>query len=290
MSPPAADRTPLGFVERPLARKGTLVSPIGLAAYGIKSTGRATSGVYRRGIERGINLFLWVPAFREMTKAFLELSALERSRLFIVAGSGWGGPRSLRKTLHAHLKILRLEKLSAFFLFWVRSRFRVRSSVIRELIALREEGLTDNIGLSIHKRRFAHDLYRRNIFDIFMLRYNAAHRGLEEDFLERLDPTRLPGILTYTATRWGKLLVRPPGWDGPLPRPGDLYRFQLSHPRVTATWMAVAGMEELEANLGVIAEGPLSPDELSYVRRFGDTVHAMKTPLLGNLFERSSLT
>ncbi|OGF97973.1 MAG: hypothetical protein A2Z06_04700, partial [Candidatus Glassbacteria bacterium RBG_16_58_8] len=205
-------RTLLGFGERSLGRKGTLVSPVGLAAYGIKSSGRAMSDVYRSGIERGINLFLWAPAFKEMTKALLELSPEERSRLFIVGGAGWGGPRRIRKTLRSHLKTLGLDKFSAFFLFWVRSRFRVRSSVVEQLISLREEGLTDNIGLSIHKRMFAYELHERDIFDIFMLRYNAAHRGLEGDFLEGLDPLGLPGVLTYTATRWGKLLVRPPGW------------------------------------------------------------------------------
>jgi aryl-alcohol dehydrogenase-like predicted oxidoreductase len=156
------------------------------------------------------------------------------------------------------------------------------------MTSLREEGLCDNIGLSIHKRSLAYDIYLRDIFDIFMLRYNAAHRGLEQDFLDRLDPGRLPGVVSYTATRWMTLLQRPRGWDEALPRPGDCYRFPLSHPRVTATWMSPKNIEELESNLAVVSEGPLKAEEDAFIRRFGDAVHAQKRSLYSIFFERSA--
>ena len=277
-----------GFGYRRLGRARTSVSAIGLADAGMGFMKGPSYEVYQRGFEKGINLFLWTPRFKELTRFFLDLPVEKRSRLFIVAGSGGGGPTHIRKVLLSYLKTLGLNKLSCFMLFWVRSNFRVRESIVKQMMSLRDEGLCDNIGLSIHKRTLAYDLYLKDIFDIFMLRYNAAHRGLERDFLDKVDPDKLPGIISYTATRWRSLLQRPRGWDEALPRPGDCYRFPLSHPRVTATWMSPNSVGELEANLSVVAEGPLKPEEAAFICRFGDIVHAQRTPLFGNFFEQSA--
>jgi aryl-alcohol dehydrogenase-like predicted oxidoreductase len=276
-----------GFGMRPFGRKKIPVSPIVLAgsALGMREP---PIDVYRRGLERGINFLFWDGMFKNMTRALLELTTEERSRLFIVAAIPFGGPRQIRKGMIKRLELLGLERFSSFHLGWVRSRFRVRQSVLDELISLREEGLCDNIGLSIHQRRLAFEISRKKVFDVFMVRYNAAHRGLENDFLDRLDINNRPSVMTYTATRWRKLLEKPAGWKEDLPRPGDLYRFALSHPLVDAVCMAPHNIEQLESNLAVISEGPLKPEESSFVRRFGDAVYAVKIPVIGNPFEKSA--
>ena len=276
-----------GFGMRPFGRNKAMVSPIALAgsALGMREP---PIDVYRMGLERGINFFFWDGMFKNMTRALLELSAEERSKLFIVAAIPFGGPKQIRKGLMKRLKLLCLERFSSFHLGWVRSRFRIRQSVLDELVSLREEGLCDNIGLSIHQRRLAFEISQKNVFDVFMVRYNAAHRGLEADFLDRLDTGNRPSVMTYTATRWRKLLEKPPGWKEDLPRPGDLYRFALSHPLVDAVCMAPYNIEQLEANLAVISEGPLKPEESSFIRRFGDAVYAVKIPVIGNPFEKSA--
>jgi aryl-alcohol dehydrogenase-like predicted oxidoreductase len=266
---------------------GTPVYPVGLAGstFGLNEP---PIDVYRRGIERGINLFFWDPMFKNMTEALKELPAEKRSSLFIYGTIGFGGPRQIRKALLKRLKMLNLEKLSGFTLGWVRSEFRVRQSIIHEMTDWKEKGLCDNIGLTAHRRVLAYKIYRKNKLDLFMLRYNAAHRGLERDFLDRLDPDNLPTVITYTTTRWRKLLHEPPGWKGAIPRPGDLYRFSLSHPRVDAVLMSPGNIEELDSNLEILNEGPLKPDEMEFVRRFGDAVYEqMKKPILGELFEKS---
>lgn len=273
---------------RLLGRTGRLVSPIGMADAGLRVAKGPVYEVYKEGWQRGVNLFLWTPAFKEMTRFLLDLPLEERKKLFIVCGTGAGGPQHIHKVARNYLKILGVDALPSFMLFWVRSRFRVRDSVLEAVTSLRETGLCENIGISTHQRKMAFELYQRGIFDLFMLRYNAAHRGLEKDFLDRLDPQRPPGVITYTATRWLKLLKRPPRWTEDLPRPGDLYRFQLSHPRVTTTWMGAKTWQQLDDNLRVLSEGPLKPEEMAFLLRFGDRVHSMKTPLLGNLFEKSA--
>lgn len=264
-----------------------MVYPVGLAG---STFGRNEPRVeaYRRGLEFGINLFFWDPMFKNMTWALLELPAEKRSRLFIYGTIGFGGPKQIRKAFFKRLNILKLEKLSGFTLGWVRSEFRVRQSIIDEMTEWKEKGYCDNIGISAHRRKLAYRIYRKNVLDLFMLRYNAAHRGLEQDFLDGLDPEDLPTVITYTTTRWGKLLQKPPGWEADMPRPGDLYRFSLSHPRVNAVLMSPRNTEELESNLKVLSEGPLKPDEMKFVKKFGDAVYSyMKKPILGELFEKS---
>ena len=276
-----------GFGLRPLGRLKSMVSPVGLAG---STFGRNDPPieVYRRGIELGINLFFWDPMFKNMTRALLELSSGDRSKLFIFGTCAFGGPKQIRNALLKRLKVIKLEKITGFTLGWVRSEFRVRQSILDEMISWREKGFCDNIGISAHRRTLAYKIYRKNALDLFMLRYNAAHRGLEQDFLDRLDPDNLPAVISYTTTRWGKLLGKPSGWEGDIPRPGDLYRFSLSHPRVNAVLMSPGNTEELESNLKVLSEGPLKSDEMDFVRRFGDAVYAsQKKPIIGELFERS---
>lgn len=278
----------MGFGTRPFGRTKAYISPVTLAGTRFGLLREPPVEVYRHGIERGINIFFWDKMFKNMTAALSQLSSEQRSKLFIVTSIGAGGPRQIRNGITKRLKILGLDRFSSFHLGWVRSRFRIRQSVIDELVSLRDKGLCDNIGLSIHRRQLAFELYQRNIFDIFMLRYNAAHRGLENDFLGGLDPRNRPGVLSYTTTRWGKLLRKPPNWHERLPRPGDLYRFALSHPFVDTVCMSVYSIEEMDSNLAAISEGRLSDEENALMRRFGDAVYASKLPIIGDTFDQSA--
>jgi len=276
-----------GFGFRTLGRKNTLVSPIGLAGstMGVKNP---TEDVYREGLKKGINLLLWDSSFKPMTNVLLELSDEERAKLFIGILIPFGGPERIRKWTKTKLEFLRLDRIPLLMLGWVRTRYRVRESVLDELMELREKGICDNIGLSIHKRALAFEISQKNVFDIFMVRYNAANRGLEKDFLDKIDSDNRPGVITYTTTRWGKLLKPPPKWEGDIPRPGDLYRFSLSHNKVDNVLMSPMNLNELESNLNVIEEGSLKPDESNFVERFGDAVYNSKSRLFGDNFEHSS--
>ncbi len=277
----------VGFGLRPFGRTKAMVTPIAMAGstLGFKEP---PVNVYRHALDKGINLVFWDSSFKNMTAALLELPTESRSRLFIIASIAAGGRSGIRSGLQRKLRILKVEKFGSFQLGWVRSRFRARQSVLDELMALRARGLCDNIGLSIHKRKLASELSSRNIFDIFMVRYNAAHRGLETDFLDKLNPACRPTILTYTSTRWRKLLERPPGWNEKIPRPGDLYRFSLSHRFVDAVCMSAHSTDQFDSNMEVLSEGRLNPEEDEFIRRFGDAVGAVRTPVLGNLFEQSA--
>jgi aryl-alcohol dehydrogenase-like predicted oxidoreductase len=110
-----------------------------------------------------------------------------------------------------------------------------------------------------------------------MIRYNAAHRGAEQEifpFLRAHDP----GVVSYTATRWEALLKRPRGWpaDGPVPTAGLCYRFVLSNPHVHVCMTAPRNIEQFEETVSALAGGPLDEDEMSFMRKFGDAVHDQK--------------
>lgn len=105
-----------------------------------------------------------------------------------------------------------------------------------------------------------------------MVRYNAAHPGAEEDIFPHVDPGRR-AVVAYTATRWRKLLKRPRGWDGRVPTTGDCYRFCLTEPKVSVVLTGPKNRRMLEANLEAVRRGPLSTDELAWMRDFGRVVH-----------------
>jgi len=109
---------------------------------------------------------------------------------------------------------------------------------------------------------------------VLMIRYNAAHRGAETDIFDELGDDR-PGILSYTATRWGTLLQPVPkaGFENGMTGP-ECYRFVLGHPAVDVALCAARSGAELAEDVAGVLEGPLDPARLDEVRRFGDAVHA----------------
>src|SRR6185369_2565769 len=109
----------------------------------------------------------------------------------------------------------------------------------------------------------------------------AAHPGAETEVFPHLGPREpdpggakgRPGVVTYTATRWGALLdprLTPP--NEPTPRGSDCYRFALTHPDVDVTLCGAKTREELEEALDALHRGPMSADELAWMKRVGAVV------------------
>jgi aryl-alcohol dehydrogenase-like predicted oxidoreductase len=110
-----------------------------------------------------------------------------------------------------------------------------------------------------------------------MIRYNAAHRGAEQDIFPYLEQYN-PGVISYTATRWSYLIRRPKNWpkDERVPTPGMCYRFVLSSPNVDVCLTSPHNLKELEENLASLKDGPLSEEDMEFMRKFGDVVHHTK--------------
>jgi len=86
---------------------------------------------------------------------------------------------------------------------------------------------------------------------------------------------RRPGIIAYTATRWSMLLKPLPerGFPQSMSAP-ECYRFVLGHPMVDTVWCAAHNLAQLREDIAGVLAGPLDPERLADVRRFGDAVHA----------------
>jgi aryl-alcohol dehydrogenase-like predicted oxidoreductase len=149
---------------------------------------------------------------------------------------------------------------------------------------LRAEGKVRHLMLSTHNRPSLQGHFRafelgRSPFDAFMVRYNAVHRGAEQDVFPFLPAERPPGLISYTATRWGHLLdpaKMPPGETPPPAR--DCYRFALSHPAVSLVLCGPSSRAEMQEAIAALDAGPLGPDEAARMRRIGDHVYGRYRP------------
>jgi predicted aldo/keto reductase-like oxidoreductase len=140
--------------------------------------------------------------------------------------------------------------------------------------AARRAGKVRRLGLTSHQRPLAADAARSGLLDLLMIRYNAAHRGAEQEVFPVTDALRLP-VVVYTCLRWGALLRPtpddPPGWV--VPRAPAWYRFALQAPSVTVALMAPDDRAELEEDLTVLeARQPLSAEEYELLAAHGRRV------------------
>ena len=257
------------FLHRPLPHLGKPVFRLGLACnYGIQAAD------FEHALERGINYIFWT-AFRTGAIRPALVSALKRDRERYVVATG-AGPGyfgwNVRRAAESALKELQTDYLDVFQLYWLGITSAWTDGTVGELVKLREEGKVRSIGVSIHDRVRAGKLAEDSPLDLLMIRYNAAHPGAERDIFPHL-ARRQPAVVAYTATRWGRLLQRPRGWEGPVPTAADCYRFCLSSPQVDLVLSGPSSRRELDQNLEGLARGPLSLEEDRWMRDFGKTVH-----------------
>jgi aryl-alcohol dehydrogenase-like predicted oxidoreductase len=247
---------------------GKTVHPLGLAAgFGIDEDG------IREAFDRGLNYVFWNPAARKLTRVLRSLPPRERERLVIATGPTFGFTSgNVRRRAERVLSLLGIEQIDVYQLFWLGRTSAWTDGVVEELAKLKEEGKVRRLGISIHDRVRAGRLAEDSPLDLFMIRYNAAHPGAERDIFPHLEK-RKPSIVAYTATSWRKLLKKPSRFDGPAASAGDCYRFCLSSPHVDVVLTGPSDTGELRENLAALEKGPLSDEEMQWMRALGSAVH-----------------
>jgi aryl-alcohol dehydrogenase-like predicted oxidoreductase len=248
-------------------------SVLRLGFAGTYRPGRAT--VYK-AIDEGINYFFLYGFDSQLIHALRDVLPRERER-FIVATGAYNllvGHPDIRKTLEKRLRQLGTEYIDVFQFLGVMKPKQMPPRVFEELARLREEGKVRAIGMSCHDRKFAGQVAAEGSLDMLMVRYNAAHRGAEQEIFPYLEEHR-PFLVSYTATRWTRLLRRPRGYPKPerVPDAGMCYRFVLTNPNVDVCLTAPSNLAQFSANLAACRQGPLAEDEMAFMRRFGDIVH-----------------
>lgn len=266
--------------QRPLGRSGLLVSPLGLAgSYGIDA-----DAVERAYHELGINYFFVTPRMSGLTEGVKRLvRAGHRDRIVIASGAsipfGW----SVTREWEGICRGLGVEHIDAFHLFWVQAHFYVTGNTWPAMRKLKEEGKVRALAISCHDRPMARQLVDELALDVLMIRYNAAHRGAEGEIFASLpqSPAERPGIVAYTATRWG-MLLKPHAGLTPMSGP-ECYRFALGNPWVDLTLSGAGSYDELRDNVRGVLQGPLPTERLAEVKQFGDAVRKSAKGKIGFL-------
>lgn len=253
------ERVKLGPLETPVA-------PLGIgSSYGVGAAG------VRRAFDRGVNLFYWgTMRRRSFGEGIADLATTHRDEMLVVVQTYSRMGSLVRPSLRSALKKLRIAHADVLLLgMWNR---RVPGRVMDAAQACVDEGLARHVMVSCHRRATFAEHAKDERIAAIMVRYNAAHPGAEEDVFPLL-PARPLGVVAYTATCWGRLLDETliPA-DVPVPRGSDCYRYALTHPRVDAVLCGPRGGRELDEAMRALDRGPMSPDELAWMKRVGAAV------------------
>ena len=262
------------FLHTKLGNTGMGVHRLGLS--GTYWPGRRA---IHRALDDGVNYFFHYGFDRQMVGVLREVLKNNREKYVVATGAynyiRWR--QDVRRTFEKRLRSLGTDYIDVFHFLGVMKSSELPMQILEELRTLRDEGRVRAIAISTHDRKLAGELATRGALDVLMIRYNAAHRGAEQELFPHLAGHN-PGVVSYTATRWSYLLRQPRGWpkDGRVPTAGMCYRFVLSNPHVHVCLNAPTNERQLLENLAAIRQGPLDEEEMQFMRAFGDAVHARR--------------
>lgn len=249
---------------------------IPVSRIGISSSFGADTRVFAAALERGCNYFNWGTFIKGRSSHFCNFVRQidkdgRRDELVIgllsYSHSGLLGNHFLKSALSR----LGIDYIDGLILGYYPKRPPQR--VLDWAFRVKESGMVRAIGLTTHNREMVAPLAEEGIVDYFHVRYNAVHRGAERDIFPYLKEPR-PGIVSFTATSWGKLLnpkKMPAGMAAP--SAGDCYRFVLARDEIDVCMMGVKDMRMFEANMADLEKGPMQQEELEHMRSVGDHLY-----------------
>jgi len=269
------EENPMDFHKKiVLGQTGLEVGRLGIASgYG------APAEAIEEAFERGCNYFTWGTFIKG------RMPGMKRAIQNIV-GKGLRQDLVLAMFSYAHnpflteffflrgLKTLGIDHADILILGYCPQRPSQR--VIDGAVRLKERGAVRYLGVSSHSTKLFPLLAHESIFDVFHVRYNPAHRGVEFKVFPYLAAEKKPGIVSFTATRWGQLLrpEKAPAGERP-PTAADCYRYALSNPFVDVCMVGAKNALQMRENLGALDEGPMDEGELSRMNRLGERFREM---------------
>ncbi len=251
---------------RVLGRTGLRVGRLGVSAsYGVPAA------AVERAFEQGVNYLYWGSMRRSGFADALRHLSPRRERFVLVLQSytrvagmlGWSVERGLRSVRLDYADVLLLG-------LWNKP---VPTRILDAARRLRERGLVRFLAVSCHHRPFVPELAASPDCDVVHFRYNAAHPGAETDIFPRLPAEGRAGLVAYTATSWGQLLKpsRVPRGER-VPSGADCYRFVLARPEVDVCMTGPSNASQMEEALKALERGPMTEEELAWMRRVGAAV------------------
>lgn len=265
-----------GFERRVLGRTGREVSRLGIAAsYGVP--GAAIESAF----ERGLNYLYWGSRRTDAFSTALRNLRPQRERMVLVVQSYTRMAALMAGSLERALSRVNYDHADVLLLgMWNKP---VAPRILDAARQLRERSLTRFLAVSTHARTLVPSIAAAHDFDVVHFRYNAAHPGAETDIFPHLPTADKPGLVSFTATSWGQLLgVRslqavfnggsrlPKGERTPTAT--DCYRFVLTRPEVDVCMTGPANASQLEQAIEALRLGPMTEEELAWMRRIGRAV------------------
>ena len=252
---------------------GAPVAPLGLAARG---------DAFREAVpiaaERGVNLFFtYGPGKGGWTSAIAEVAARRREEIFIATGTGSRRPQYMRASLRKYARAIGTDYLDVFFVEYAQPWEDLEpvfapGGALDELVACKEEGLIRHVGATAHDRALSRRLAEDPRVDVLMQRYNMAHRKAADEVFPACRRHGKP-IVAFTATRWGSLMEGHAEWVEAAPSAAECYRFCMAHPDIAVTLSAPASAAELDENLAVLEQPPMTAAARDHWKRYGDLVY-----------------
>jgi predicted aldo/keto reductase-like oxidoreductase len=267
--------TKLPWFAPPLCR-------LGLATRG--NTHLDIADVYH-ALDRGVNFLNWCGQPDALSGAIASLGA-RRSEVALCVQFEARTAVDADKELRQILQELRTDYVDVLTFYYVEAasewdEIAAAGGALEYCRAAQRRDAVRRLGLTSHQRPLAAQIARSGLIDLLMIRYNAAHRGAEQDVFPVTGPANLP-VVVYTCLRWGALLQQTP--DDPTgfrpPSAPDWYRFDLQAPAATVALMAPDNRQELDEDLQVLQSGPLTAAEYDVLASHGQRVrrHAGSFP------------
>ncbi len=273
---PMMEAEPGSFERRVLGRTGLEVGRLGISSsYGVPGD------ALERAFERGVNYIYWGSRRTASFGEGLKRLRPQRDRFVLVIQSytrvaglmAWSLERALRALSYDHADILLLG-------MWNKP---VAPKILDAARQLKQRDLVRFLAVSTHQRTLVPHIATANDFDIVHFRYNAAHPGAEKDIFPNLPPPNRPGLVAFTATSWGQLLgkstlqgffmgAHPLPKNERVPTATDCYRYVLSCPEVDVCMTGPSNSARMDEALEALERGPMSEEELAWMRRVGRAV------------------
>jgi len=269
------DTSTHSFSRAFLGRTGREVSRLGVSAsYGVPGD------AVERAFEQGVNYLYWGSIRRDSFGAGLRHLGPRREQFVLAIQSYTRAASLMGWSLERALRALRFDYTDVLLLgMWNRP---VAPRILEAAQRLQARGLVRYLAVSTHTRSLVPAIAAARDFDIVHFRYNAAHPGAETDIFPHLPDAGRPGLVAFTATSWAQLLGKaalqgiagshslPKGER--IPTAADCYRYVLTRPEVDVCMTGPKDAAQMEHALEALRLGPMSEDELAWMRRVGRAV------------------
>jgi predicted aldo/keto reductase-like oxidoreductase len=226
-------------------------------------------------VDRGVDFLNWCGAPDALSETIASLGP-RREQVVVCVQFEARTAAEAKDELARILDQLRTDYVDVLTFYYVEAaeeweQIRGPAGALEYCALARQAGRVRLLGLTSHQRPLAAGIAQGGELDLLMLRYNAAHRGAEQDVFPTTQALGMP-VVVYTCLRWGALLRGtpddPPGFVPA--RPPAWYRFALQHPAVTVALMAPDSRAELDEDLEVLeARSPLSAEEYEALAAHG---------------------